>query len=206
MSTSIALEVVNDLAKYSDIVNEKFVPSEFVADIWQKFENTYSSKAMNQNNINGKVFEEIIALCLVKSGLMPFYMQAKVAFIPNVNYDFILYDEVCPVSLSAKVSLRERWKQADLEAVALKYIHRNAKSYVITLNEKESAARKCKLNECMGINDFIVATSVDFDNLIIKLKSTQFKLSPKIDVVTSNIVIDSAAAHTRYFSSSKISY
>lgn len=198
MSNSIALEVANELVKYSDVVNEKFVPSEFVADIWRKFEKSYNSKAMNQNNINGKVFEEIIALCLVKMGLMPFYMQAKVAFIPNVNYDFVLYDEISPVSLSAKVSLRERWKQADLEAVALKYIHRNAKSYVITLNEKESAARKSKLSECMGINDFIVATSVDFDNLMQRLKNTNFKISPKIDVVTSNIVIDRNTATKRY--------
>jgi len=198
MSNSIALDVVNELVRFSDVVNEVFVPSEFVSEIWKKYESSYSSTAMNQNNINGKVFEEIIALCLVKMDLMPFYMQAKVAFIPNVNYDFVLYDEVSPVSLSAKVSLRERWKQADLEAVALKYIHRNARSYVITLNTQEAAARKSKLGECMGINDFIVASSFDFDNLMHQLKNIHFKESPKIDVVTSNIVINKTTAKVRY--------
>ena len=72
MSNSIALDVVNELVRFSDVVNEVFVPSEFVSEIWKKYESSYSSTAMNQNNINGKVFEEIIALCLVKMDLSAF--------------------------------------------------------------------------------------------------------------------------------------
>jgi hypothetical protein len=194
MSASIAVTIVNKLSSNLNYQKGKFVASEFVSEIWKMYSATHKS----DNNINGKVFEEIIAMALVKSDLMPFYMQANVAFIPNVNYDFILYDDASLVSLSAKVSLRERWKQADLEAVALRYIHRKSQSFVITMNEREAAARNAKISECMGINSFIVATSKNFDALIAELKNTKFKLSPTFEVVTSKTIIDSNTAALRY--------
>lgn len=194
MSASIAVTIVNQLSIRLNAQQGKFIASEFVSEMW----NMYLAAHQPDNNINGKVFEEIIAMALVKSDLMPFYMQANVAFIPNVNYDFILYDDASLVSLSAKVSLRERWKQADLEAVALRYIHRKSKSFVITMNEREAAARNAKISECMGINSFVVATSKNFDQLIAELKLTKFKLSPTFEVVTSKTIIDSSTAASRY--------
>jgi|CXWL01.1.fsa_nt_gi hypothetical protein len=194
MSAGIAVTIVNKLSSNLNCQKGKFVASEFVSEIWEM----YSANHKSDNNINGKVFEEIVAMALVKSDLMPFYMQANVAFIPNVNYDFILYDDTSLVSLSAKVSLRERWKQADLEAVALRYIHRKSKSFVITMNEREAAARNAKISECMGINSFVVATSKTFDKLIAELKLTKFKLSPTFEVVASKTIIDSNTAASRY--------
>lgn len=192
--TTQAIHIVRNLIRQLPVFPVPFLPSAFVRNIWQNYQASYPS----DNNLNGKVFEEIIAIALIQSGVMPFYMQATVAFIPNVNYDFILYDDTAMVSLSAKVSLRERWKQADLEAVALRYIHRKSRSFVITLNEVESATRNQKIGECMGIHQFIVATSNEFDALITELKKTQFKPSPTVSVVSSRVLIDASSAVSRY--------
>jgi len=170
-------------------------PSETIKSLW----NCYEKEFPSNNNVNGKVFEEIIGYILAREGCIPFYMQAQVAYVPNVNYDFILYDnEFGPIALSAKTSLRERWKQADLEAVALKYVHRNASSYAITLHEREAATRVSKLKDSMAINDFILATSSKFDALINEMKKRKFELAGTIQIVTSNTIIDKVASKTRY--------
>jgi hypothetical protein len=149
--------------------------------------------------VNGAVLEEIIGYILTLSGCMPFYMQAKIAYVPNVNYDFICYDErLGPVSLSVKTSLRERWKQADLEAVALKYVHRNAKSYLITLDHKAIKTRLDSLEDCMGLNDFILATDSRFDDLIAELKNRVFSEAGRIEIVQSTIFIDGNNCKERY--------
>ncbi|MDE7137830.1 MAG: hypothetical protein K2O29_05155 [Ruminococcus sp.] len=44
--------------------------------------------------------------------------------MPNVDFDIILYtQEQYPIALSLKTSVRERYKQADLEGVALKNMY-----------------------------------------------------------------------------------
>lgn len=74
-------------------------------------------------------------------------MSAKVAFVPNVIYDLMFYtSERGPICISAKTSLRERYKQADLEAIALKYVHRKALSYLVTLQTNEAKIRMKRNN------------------------------------------------------------
>ena len=71
-----------------------------------------------------------------------------------------------------KTSLRERYKQADLESIALKYVHRKALSYLITLDEKEANGVKNKIvsGDVIGLDNVIVATNPEFDELILELK------------------------------------
>lgn len=126
-------------------------------------------------------------------------MQAKVSFIPNVNYDFIVYTKnLGPISISSKTSLRERYKQADLEAVALKYIHRNAISYLVTLNSQECSRRKSDIGSLMAINDIILATSNDFDNILDGIKKNTIQLAPTVKIVTSNTIITKDNYQSRY--------
>jgi hypothetical protein len=170
-------------------------PSASVEKLWTIYKTDHESN----NNLNGAVFEEILGYVLTKEGCVPFYMQARVAYVPNVNYDFILYDaDEGPISLSAKTSLRERWKQADLEAVALKYVHRNALSYAITMDKTEAATRTAKLKDCMALNDFILADSEKFDQLIADIKSRNLVKAGSIEIVTSNTIIDSDNSASRY--------
>ena len=105
-------------------------PLDYVAKFWKR----YQERNDRNNSLNGKIWECIIITLLYREGLLPFYTQAKVAFVPNVEFDVLLYTSSRPISLSLKTSLRERYKQADLEAIALRYVHRRAKSYLLTLD------------------------------------------------------------------------
>ena len=163
-------------------------PAEYIQKYWE----AYQKHPETNNNLNGKIFEYILATLFVREDILPLYMSAKVAFVPNVIYDLMLYTaERGPICLSAKTSLRERYKQADLEAIALKYVHRKALSYLLTLEGKEakSVKTKIKTGDVIGLDNVIVATQPEFDELITQLK--RFKLSepPTVKVIESNQII-----------------
>lgn len=163
-------------------------PNEYVKKIWD----VYSIHPDRNNNINGKLFEYILATLCVREGIFPIYMSAKVAFVPNVIYDIMFYtNERGPICWSVKTSLRERYKQADLESIALKYVHRKALSYLITLEEREAknVRTKIKSGDVIGLDDVIVATSEDFNVLISELKKFEFSEPPTVKVIESNQII-----------------
>lgn len=163
-------------------------PSEYIHKYWAE----YSKHPERNNNLNGKVFEYILATLCVREGILPIYMSAKVAFVPNVIYDLMFYTaERGPICWSVKTSLRERYKQADLEAIALKYVHRKALCYLITLEEREAQSVKAKIKsgDVIGLDDVIVATSEEFNELIAELKEFEFSEPPTIKVIESNQII-----------------
>ncbi len=163
-------------------------PSDYISQYWK----AYQKHSEGNNNLNGKIFEYILATLCVREGIIPIYMSAKVAFVPNVIYDLMFYTtERGPICFSAKTSLRERYKQADLESIALKYVHRKALSYLITLEEKEakSVKEKIKSGDVIGLDDVIVATSTEFDILIEELKKFDFSEPPTVKVIESNQII-----------------
>jgi hypothetical protein len=162
-------------------------PKDYVRILWKR----YQRCGVSNNNLNGIIFEIILATLCIRENLLPLFMGAKVAFVPNVDYDLMLYSPECgPICLSAKTSLRERYKQADLEAIALKFVHRKAQSYLITLHEQEAKGIKKKIQkgEVIGLDDVVVATSEDFNDLITKLKKYKFALSPNVEVIKSSRV------------------
>jgi len=164
-------------------------PSEYIQSHWNSYQKTYSQKSPS---LNGKMFEYILATLFVREGILPLYMSAKVAFVPNVIYDLMFYTaNFGPICLSAKTSLRERYKQADLEAIALKYVHRRALSYLLTLNEDEATSikEKIKSGDVIGLNDVVVATKPEFDTLIVSLKQYQLSDPPTVKVIESNNII-----------------
>jgi len=174
---------------FTDFMKVKYnFPSEYVSLFWS----AYLKKAKDNNNINGKIFEYILSTLCIRENLLPLYLSAKVAFVPNVIYDLMFYTyERGPICFSAKTSLRERYKQADLEAIALKYVHRKALSYLITLDEKEAKGVKDKIKtgDVIGLDKVIVATNKEFDDLIKELKNYQFSEPPTVKVIQSNQII-----------------
>lgn len=94
--------------------------------------------------------------------------------MPNVILDIVLYNRKSLITISAKTSLRERWKQADLEAMATKYVHREARYYVVTLSEKEVQARRKEQNSYMGIDKFILAHLPEYDALVETIKKNRY--------------------------------
>jgi hypothetical protein len=163
------------------------IPSEYVNEIWAKFHNMQKS----DNSINGKIFEYLLITVLVKHNILPVYVQAKVAFVPNVEFDLLLYTGEGPIALSIKTSLRERYKQADLEAIALKYVHRKAKCYLLTMNAEEAknVNEKIKSGDVIGIDEVIHCASEKFDEFVSDLKRQEFKIAGQIEIVTAAAVV-----------------
>lgn len=162
-------------------------PSEYIKKYWDE----YISKRTN-TSLNWKVFELVLWTLMYREGLVPLYIWAKVAFVPNVNYDFMLYSkEFWPICISAKTSLRERYKQADLEAIALKYVHRKSKSFLLTMDEKEanSVKQKIKKWDVIGLDDVVLWDMKEFDELITYLKTLIFCEPWKIEIITAQGVV-----------------
>lgn len=163
-------------------------PSDYIKSFWVKYE-AYPDRS---SSLNGKMFEYILASLCIREGILPIYMSAKVAFVPNVIYDLMFYtSERGPICWSVKTSLRERYKQADLESIALKYVHRRALSYLITLDETEarSVKNKIKKGDVIGLDKVIVATNPEFDELVKDLKEFIFEDPPTVKVIESTQVV-----------------
>lgn len=170
-------------------------PSEYIKIYWDKYCQVREELIPNdqtRRGVNGKIFEYIIATLLVREHIYPIYMSAKVAFVPNINYDLLLYStDQGPICLSAKTSFRERYKQADLEAIALKYVHRKSKAYLLTLSENDakSVNEKQRIGDVIGLDSAIYTLSEVFDDLIKEIKSYHLTTAPIIHVVNSNQVV-----------------
>jgi hypothetical protein len=168
-------------------------PSTYVANYMQAYQSRSASNE-NNRNLHGRIFEYVLATLCVREGLFPLYLNAKVAFVPNVDYDLLLHSSSCgPICLSAKTSLRERYKQADLEAIALKYVHRKARSYLLTLEPHEAVKMQEKIESgaIIGLDRVVLATSPGFDDLINELKTLSFSEPPSVKVIESNLVVSS---------------
>jgi hypothetical protein len=175
------------------------IPSLFIQKYWSKYETFTQENNFPPNslrNYNGYVFEILIAITLIRSNIFPFYREAKVAFIDGATYDFLVYrQEKGPIVLSAKTSMRERWKQADVEAFLLRNVHRQAKSFVITLDEKEAVPRKrdIETKSVLAVNGYIVATTQEYDELLDRLSQLSLEEAPEIKIVdSSSIITDSS--------------
>lgn len=172
-----------------DFINNTMRPSEYVKDCWRKYE---TCGVARNNSLNGTIFELIIATLFVKEGIMPLHLQAKVAFVPNINFDAVLYtNETGPIGLSLKTSLRERYKQADLEAIALKYVHRKAQNYLLTMDREEAEAVSRKISEgaVLGINKAVLASAPEFDMFIDELKDKTFIAPGSVEIISAARVI-----------------
>ena len=114
--------------------------------------------------------------------MLPFYYQASFERIPNACFDIVFYDPKAPVVFTIKTSLRERYKQSDLEGMALKQVYRKAKTYLITLSAEEidSIKRKIKDGSITGIDNCFLANEKDFDSLLKELKKENFIKAKKV--------------------------
>ncbi len=163
-------------------------PSEYVKNCWE----AYTAYPDKNNSLNGRIFEYILATLCVREDLLPFHISAKVAFVPNVIYDIMFYSpERGPICISAKTSLRERYKQADLEAIALKYVHRKSLSFLVTLNEAEALSVKNKIlsGDVIGLDKVVVADSTDFDELMKEIKEIKLESPPIVKVIEATQTI-----------------
>jgi hypothetical protein len=148
-------------------------PSAYLQQVWQAVESLDIDRSTR-----GTVFELLIGTILVARGIAPIYLQAEVRYVNNARFDLLLWESgERPISLSLKTSLRERYKQADMEAWALKSVHRGALNYLITLDHEAVQGRLRRIKareEYSAIDEWIVATGTEFDRLVERLRSMTF--------------------------------
>lgn len=163
--------------------------SEFISRVWAEVNHPITLA----NSLRGSVFEILIGLSLVRAGIFPFFRQAEVAFVNNSRFDFLLWEEGWnPISLSIKTSLRERYKQAELEAGALLNVHRKAQNYLITLEADEVDRRRRQLaaaNEFTNLNGLVLASTQEFDELIANLRDRLFSKPLDINPMKNQFVV-----------------
>ena len=168
-----------------DSIDGYSLPHEFVRQAYGQYSDNYKSNP----SVNGRVFEFIICETLMREGIVPFYYQAKFTLVPNADFDLVCYDPRRPVVLSAKVSLRERYKQADLEGFALSQVYRNARSYLLTLSDEQVGVReKIRAGDVAGLTDCIRADSSDYDALLLELKAETFSSAEDIKPIEGRLV------------------
>lgn len=166
-------------------------PSQFIGDCWAEYEKQSGGKSADSSkNINGQFLELLVQYILCKNDILPFYKQAKVAFVPNVNFDALLYTkEIGSIVLSIKTSLRERYKQADLEAIALKQVHRRSKTFLLTLSDEYlSINKKIEKGDVAGLEKAINCRNDDFDLFIEELKKYTFIEAGSVEIVIGNLL------------------
>lgn len=157
-------------------------PSKYVEYIWNKAQ----KDERLTRDVRGKFFELVMASCLIKNKILPFFWQAQLEFVPLANFDLVVYtEERGPVVLSLKTSIRERYKQAEFEAQAMKDVHRRAKNFLITMENDEAVSLQAKIDSGVlsGIDGVIVANEKSFDELIELLKSMSIVDTPVFSAV-----------------------
>ena len=168
-----------------DSVETYPAPHEFVRQMYGKYLESHKSNP----SVNGRMFEFIICETLVREGIAPFYYQAKFTLVPNADFDIVCYHNRRPVVLSAKVSLRERYKQADLEGFALSQVYRSAKSYLLTLSDEYARVQeKIRAGDVVGLTDCIRADSLAYDALLKELKRETFSAAQAIIPIEGTLV------------------
>lgn len=109
-----------------------------------KLYRVYQENNDNNPSINGRIFEFAICETLAHEGIAPFYYQARFKRVPNADFDIVLYDSKRSVVLTMKVSMRERYKQADLEGLALRNVYRRQAGKLFNHTGSARSPRRCK--------------------------------------------------------------
>ena len=164
-------------------------PSKYIDFIWKKAE----LDTRLTRDVRGKFFELLIATCLIRNKILPFFWQAQLVFVPLANFDLVVYtEERGPIVLSLKTSIRERYKQAEFEAQAMKDVHRRAKNFLVTMEKDEALSLQSKIDTGVlaGIDEAIVANENSFDRLIEFLKSLTIVDSPIFSAIKNPKKID----------------
>lgn len=162
-------------------------PSDYIGRVWNA--RTDADKA--NRGVNGLLFEYSIAALLLREGCCEFRMGAALAFVPNILFDIVVFTKMAPVVLSLKTTLRERYKQADLEAFALKNVYRRASSHLLTMDEEAAArlAGKIANGDTLGLNSVVLAQGAEFDALIRSIVAQSVPEPAPVKVVESGRLV-----------------
>ena len=139
--------------------------------IYEKYKTAYLNKHGKKinNGINGHAFEIIFGLILDFERIVIDSCDQEIPNIPLVKPDFIIKKKGKNLFISLKVSVRERWKQADWESLKYKKFFTNAKCYLLMNSQQEYPSLKKKL-PLLDIDGVFLASSNDINKLISLIK------------------------------------
>ena len=187
-----SLDIFNEVKWFEVLFDKNLKPSEMVREIYlNRFEKIFKTKK-NVNSLRGSAFENLILAIFLINEIKPIYEQCTLQFVPNVRFDFILFENPTkPTIISLKTSLRERYKQVELEAYYCKQVYKQTKCIFISLDSEgvRAAEVKKKLFEVLYIDEFVVATDNQFDLLVKKLKNYDYHRSGTFNVVNTGSLI-----------------
>ena len=189
---SKSLDIFNQ-AKWHEVFFDKSLkPSEIVRELYSnRFEKILKNKS-NVNSLRGSIFENLILAIFLANEIKPIYEQCTLQFVPNVRFDFVLFEsQMKPIIISLKTSLRERYKQVELEAYYCKQVYKQAECVFISLDSEgvRGAEVKKKSFEVLYIDEFIIATDNQFNALIKKFKNNDYQEPGSFKVVKSGALI-----------------
>jgi hypothetical protein len=142
-------------------------------------------------SMRGRWLEWALLVALKQQGITPSYWQAEFTKVPNAFNDVMLWSkEHGPVILSCKTSLRERYKQADLEAVALRQYFPNGRFFLVTLDadKKHVAHIRKKIGDKELLALQAVYDETNADELLAFLKTLTLT-EPAAKTLHSGIVV-----------------
>lgn len=163
---------------FNDKVFKKYKykhPSQFFNTFWKKYEKfkinykKIEGKEIN-NSYNGQALEIILAYLFTREKIQIEKMDEILNDVKYVKPDFLLKcSNNKKFFISAKVSIRERWKQADWEAIKYKEHYPSAKCILIMNDNQEYKGLKSKIED-LYLDDIILASSSDLNNFIKTIK------------------------------------
>jgi hypothetical protein len=179
-NNKVFLERCKSMACFKLVFNENELLSysyqvkyDFFKYFWNKYETfteiykSENNKSIN-NTYNGQAYTIIIAYLLHREKIKIKSMDEEIINVPFVKPDFIfLSDMGRTIFLSIKTSLRERWKQADWEAIKYKEKESNAACILLSNNLREVKAIKSKLN-ILSLDEIYYTNKEDLESFFIK--------------------------------------
>lgn len=135
-----------------------FVRSDSSKTASQLIHNGFASLNTTSASHDGAIFEALFFASLIGSGINHVLLGVSYAKLPYSTIDAVVYTKhKGPVMISLKTSLRERWKQNDLEFCIIKQIQPGAFCALATMDAKgwRQPARLLEDGKLLGLNDVI---------------------------------------------------
>ena len=159
------------IAKFSekDLKNYKYKePSTFFSFFWQKYESSVRGMKLN-NTYNGTAFAIVLCYLFFRENIEIKKMDEDVGIF-GIKPDFLIDTKSGKeIFLSIKTSGRERWKQADWEAIKYKEKFPDTQCILLMNHEKEVNTAKKKV-PYITLDKILYARSKDLDDLVNLLK------------------------------------
>ncbi|MDO8060080.1 hypothetical protein [Candidatus Phytoplasma citri] len=142
--------------------------------------------SQSQKVIRGKINEYLILFYFQHQGISNLYPQAYLFFIPDIKFDLVLFTKTKRIiAFNFKTCLRDRYKQAVVEAQQLKKLDTRFEFYLLTNNTVEAQRLNKKINQgkILGINQVINLFSPRANHFLHTLRINQFIPFPDINII-----------------------